>query len=511
MAEGGKFVMRPKVRFCQTETDEEDHELNINQRISDFLKKPSIKSIISIEKPYKIISADEPLTSQNPPRKQKTSPEKNSEPSESRVREWENIFGHQRPALSNFDEEKFLAKSFREFISPSQNKKRLENIIFYFIKFLFRYLNFSGQSILFHFRCSVELPFSKDYNCSTDNQASSSESSFSSREDTVKNSKVVEVDVHVEDPPEVQIKNDPKNIFPEPQILSNKLQNSLQTPKILPDVQDIPFNSLEKKNLSSIQEESLESEIRPEQNITDMQPLKVPEELNLKSQIKVSEPKSPKKTFKCTSPLKKQLNSVNRLSKSSKSPKKVPPQENSKNPRLTVVASKTRSRPLGTLPRSAAKIKVAGVMPCMKAKIAAKGKTSPVKKSILRNVAVRPTKAYIGPGVVRPRKELDENFKEEPRVNPEVLDAKKLSRPEYNSIMCTINKLKQVQQENIVPNVENLPQSYKNLVNVKVNYYINNHIIIKILRFFISELAKNYKKFREFFKSFFPLTFLYFF
>ena len=219
----------------------------------------------------------------------------------------------------------------------------------------------------------------------------------------------------------------------------------------------------EKKNLSAIQEESLEFDVPQKEDFPEPDPLTIPEDLKLTS--KRAEPKSPRKTFKCTSPLKRQLNSVNRLSKANKSPKKSIPQENEK--RLPSV-NKLRTRPLGFIQRSVTKPKVCGVMPCMKAKMAAKGKTSPVKKTVLRNVVGRPNIGKVEPGVARPKRELKVDFEEEPKVNSHVLPAEKLSRPEYNSIICTIKKLKEVQKETIVTDVEHLPPVYKSLINGKV-------------------------------------------
>lgn len=322
-----------------------------------------------------------------------------------------------------------------------------------------------------NFRSSVD--FSRE-NHHVNNQTPSFDSSSSSKEDMVQNPKIVEVEVYAEDIP-LEIQNGSE-------ISSKETQNFLtESENVIPNQvkfsEDAFLKPPEKNNLSAIQEESLEFDIPQKEDSPEPEPLKIPEDLKLKS--KKPEPTSPRKTFKCTSPLKRQLNSVNRLSKANKSPKKLISQENSK--RLPSANSKMRSRPLGFIQRGGAKPKVCGVMPCMKAKMVAKGKTSPVKKRVLRNVLARPNVGKVEPGVFRPKRELKVDFEEEPK-NSHVLPAEKLSRPEYNSIMCTINKLKEVQKENIITDVEHLPPVYKSLVNGKV---INSIHFDKVLYFLI--------------------------
>ena len=117
MAECGKFVVRPKVRFCQREDDDEDQERVINEKILSIARKPSIKSIVSIDKPYKIVSVDENLTSKNSP------PEEKSEKS---LEDRENIFGHPKRVLNDFNEENLFASTLRKFEAIPSTERRFE-------------------------------------------------------------------------------------------------------------------------------------------------------------------------------------------------------------------------------------------------------------------------------------------------------------------------------------------------------------------------------------------------
>lgn len=101
-----------------------------------------------------------------------------------------------------------------------------------------------------------------------------------------------------------------------------------------------------------------------------------------------------------------------------------------------------------------------------------KSKNSPVKKTILRDVSVSSTNVYVGPGVARyypqtfRRGAIDRS--KDTIIREEVVSEKKLGRPEYNSIICTIDELKRVKSEKFVTDVDHLPLFYKNLVNEKV-------------------------------------------
>lgn len=427
MAEEGKFVVRPKVRFCQWEDEEEEEE--------DF-RKPRIKNIVTVDKPIKIVSIDNVESKEN---------------------------------LTAFDD--------------NYSNKETEN-----------YQDFRK--------------FSNEYYQSPVN------SSFSSKEDEETNQKLIQVDVHAEDISESGIKSDEANAFlnskehlfnRDSEFLCKKNEFLSERNEFLSEKSEFPGKKngfvcenefLDKKNgfvseneflvekngfvseqnefLGKNQFASEKNEFRKsDKNLSTISEKSLeeiysncPENdfLLPDKKSKTSESKSPKKNFKLT---KKQLNSINRLSKA-KSPRKLRP-ENSAN----ISNSKFR-RPLGFIQKSSVKPKVVGVMPCLKSKMLAKGKFSPVKKTVLRNISVKPKNFPVS----RLRKELDfEDKKMDPQEEKienkekrklQILNSEKLSKPEYNSIMSTINKLKEVQKENIVSDVDHLPPIYKSLVNGKV-------------------------------------------
>ncbi|XP_051174564.1 repetitive organellar protein-like [Leptopilina boulardi] len=386
MAEGGKFIIRPKVRFCQWENDDDDD--NDNQELESYLNKPTIKNIVTIEKPYKIID-------------------------DRKIKSRENS-----PLDDNYlnDNENY---------KNSDNSENCEN-----------YENSSKISQ----KNSIHDEFN-NYTPSFD------DSSFSSwlKSEISHNPKIIQVDVHAED----LIENNPLN-DDEKNPFFNKKEHlfrdnlNLSETKIF-DEEKNENSKFEMKNLSKIEENSLSLD-----KISNTQLLKIPENL------KINEKKLKTKLDK------KQLNSINRLTKV-KSPKK-------KNlPELTKFCT---ARPLGFIQRSSKKpIKVAGIMPCLKAKIMANGKISPIKKNVLRNIQVKGKKNLISNNNnnnLQMKKELNFNLL---KKNEEIImeqNIEKLSKPKYNSIMNTINKLKQVQKENIVTDVEHLPPIYKSLVNGKV-------------------------------------------
>ncbi|XP_046752966.1 uncharacterized protein LOC124416123 [Diprion similis] len=101
----------------------------------------------------------------------------------------------------------------------------------------------------------------------------------------------------------------------------------------------------------------------------------------------------------------------------------------------------------------------------------AHSRSSPVKKTILRDVTGRTTNVYVGPGVVRyyPQPFKHNVEKEMPHIRTDIVSGEQFGRPEYNSIMCTIEELKKAQAEKFVTDVEHLPLVYRNLVNQKVS------------------------------------------
>lgn len=110
------------------------------------------------------------------------------------------------------------------------------------------------------------------------------------------------------------------------------------------------------------------------------------------------------------------------------------------------------------------------VMPCHKyLKIASKVKTSPVKKTVIRDIIGPKIKSCIGPGVSHKKQnglKIPENS-ESTSIKSNI-SGEKLARPEYNSIMCTINKLNEMKKQKVVTDIEHLPPSYKHFINGKV-------------------------------------------
>ena len=110
------------------------------------------------------------------------------------------------------------------------------------------------------------------------------------------------------------------------------------------------------------------------------------------------------------------------------------------------------------------------VMPCYKYnKVASKVKAPIVKKVMIRDIIGSKIQPNIEPGVSRSQPDnlrilrTDENIHTKP-----ITSGEKLAKPEYNSIICTINKLKEMKKQKVVTDIEHLPTSYKNLINSKV-------------------------------------------
>ncbi|XP_043484294.1 uncharacterized protein LOC122512492 [Leptopilina heterotoma] len=406
MSESGKFVIRPKVRFCQWEDEEEEEP---------FLpvRKPTIKNIVTVEKPYKILSLDDDNNDDD---------DNGGKLTEKRE---ENSPVNYYPVLKNSDQEYF---------SPSVD------------------------------------------------------SSFSSlSKDEAENPQLIQVDVHAEDekiPPDFEdeakaFSNSKEHLFTDTEFTTNSQQKILiENGKI-----DQGNKIFKRGNLSTIQEQSLEIPLNSTQEFEAIEEREeTQEEQELKKVKKPLEEKEiPETKKKSVSTLsRRQLNSINRLSKA-KSPKKF--QNSQENLKIR------SARPLGFIQRSSTSTrpKVAGVMPCLKSKVKANGKYSPMKKTVLRNISVKPkSKFFVTPGVSRPsRKELNFNSNDENGgMENGKFRGEKLSKPEYNSIMNTINKLKEVQKENIITDVEHLPPIYKSLVNGKVAHSLDfppDEIIFKNL------------------------------
>jgi len=102
-------------------------------------------------------------------------------------------------------------------------------------------------------------------------------------------------------------------------------------------------------------------------------------------------------------------------------------------------------------------------------KTATKNKISPVKKIVLRNVSGPKIKTSVEAGVFH---------KEQANIKPNDANEKHiavedLTQPEYNSIICTINKLKKLEQQKVITNISHLPFALKSFLNEKVNYFLH--------------------------------------
>ncbi|XP_076626735.1 uncharacterized protein LOC143344504 isoform X2 [Colletes latitarsis] len=126
-------------------------------------------------------------------------------------------------------------------------------------------------------------------------------------------------------------------------------------------------------------------------------------------------------------------------------------------PRITSI----ESRKLNT------KSTATNVMPCYKyGKVSSKTKTCAVKKTVIRDINGPKIKPDIGPGIQH-KKQIDIKIAETNAQVKPCTSGERLARPEYNSIMCTINKLKEMKKQKFVTDIEHLPATYKNLINGK--------------------------------------------
>ncbi|CAD1472689.1 unnamed protein product [Heterotrigona itama] len=116
-------------------------------------------------------------------------------------------------------------------------------------------------------------------------------------------------------------------------------------------------------------------------------------------------------------------------------------------------------------------LKPADVMPCYKYnKVASKIKTPIVKKVMIRNIIGSKIQPNVGPGVLRSQPDNLKILKTDEKIHTKpITSGEKLAKPEYNSIICTINKLKEMKKQKVVTDIEHLPTSYKNLINSKIS------------------------------------------
>lgn len=135
------------------------------------------------------------------------------------------------------------------------------------------------------------------------------------------------------------------------------------------------------------------------------------------------------------------------------------------------------------------------VMPSYK--IVAKNKVSPVKKTILRNISGPKIETSVRPGIFRKKKSdakaSDANKKHNVTLN---VAAEELAQPGYNSIACTINKLKELKQQKIVTDIDHLSFAQKSFINGKVRFFYKKkqffHICQNLKIFFCNRFLQHW-------------------
>ncbi|EGI70390.1 PREDICTED: uncharacterized protein LOC105147532 [Acromyrmex echinatior] len=100
-----------------------------------------------------------------------------------------------------------------------------------------------------------------------------------------------------------------------------------------------------------------------------------------------------------------------------------------------------------------------------------RNKISPVKKIASRNVSGPKIKTSVG-SVFR-KEQADPKTSDTNERCIVALDktttVQDLAQPEYNSIMCTVNKLKELERQKIVANINHLPFALKSFLNGKIS------------------------------------------
>ncbi|XP_032690754.1 uncharacterized protein LOC116853692 [Odontomachus brunneus] len=108
------------------------------------------------------------------------------------------------------------------------------------------------------------------------------------------------------------------------------------------------------------------------------------------------------------------------------------------------------------------------VMPCyryIKTGIM-KNKVSSVKKIVLHSTTNSTIKTSVDSGIChKQQNDIMTNKKCYTMSNA----VEKLAQPEYNSVMCTFNKLKKIKQQKIVKDINHLPSIQKDLLNEKIS------------------------------------------
>ncbi|XP_020280534.1 uncharacterized protein LOC109853130 [Pseudomyrmex gracilis] len=120
---------------------------------------------------------------------------------------------------------------------------------------------------------------------------------------------------------------------------------------------------------------------------------------------------------------------------------------------------------------SSTKSSTSSVTPCYKT--VTRNRISPAKKMVLRDVSSSKVRTSVGPGIYHPKKGNNTKMmQKKDDTNKRYIigsDAEELAQPKYNSIMCTIDKLKEYQQQRIVTDINHLPSAQKNIINGKIS------------------------------------------
>ncbi|XP_017787984.1 PREDICTED: uncharacterized protein LOC108570611 [Habropoda laboriosa] len=121
-----------------------------------------------------------------------------------------------------------------------------------------------------------------------------------------------------------------------------------------------------------------------------------------------------------------------------------------------IVANKTSIS--GTTKKNVNSKSAVGIMPCYK------------HKTMIRDIIGSKIKPCIGPGVSHTKLDDLKILKTDESTHVKsIVSGEILGRPEYNSIMCTINKLNEIKKQKVVTDVEHLPAAYKNVISGKVS------------------------------------------
>lgn len=145
-------------------------------------------------------------------------------------------------------------------------------------------------------------------------------------------------------------------------------------------------------------------------------------------------------------------------------------------PSIIKITEKQRTKPR----IFSAKPTKANVMPCYRYIKSGmiKNEVSPVKKIVLRSTMGPKIKTFVGSGVShKQQNDTKTDVTNKKCYNMSDVAVKKLAQPEYNSVMYTLDKLKEIKEQKIVRNINHLPPMQKNLLNGKVKF-LSRHICL---------------------------------